>query len=69
MAYKMLNNILNARRPLTTSTAMLFEAALGVPAKTLMSMQVDYNMQVSRKDHSFAKRLADIRKIAASLLW
>ena len=30
ISYKILNDILNCRRPLTTSTAMLFEAALGI---------------------------------------
>ena len=32
ISYKMLNHILNERRPLTPNTAMLFEAALGVDA-------------------------------------
>ncbi len=30
-----LNEILNARRPITEKTALLFEAALGIPAYTL----------------------------------
>ena len=45
ISYKILNDILNCRRPLTTSTAMLFEAALGISAGLLMRMQLDYNMQ------------------------
>ena len=39
ISYKVLNDILNCRRPLTTSTAMLLEAALGVSAGLLMRMQ------------------------------
>jgi addiction module HigA family antidote len=35
VSYKVLNDILNERRPLTTSTAMMFEAALNVPAHSL----------------------------------
>jgi len=65
ISYKMLNDILNERRPLTTTTAMLFEAALNVPADSLMRLQLKYNMQVARKDKTFLNRLAAIRKVAA----
>jgi addiction module HigA family antidote len=65
MPYKALNNILNERRPLTTTTAMLFEASLGVPADALMRMQLEYNMQVAQKDKKLLSRLAQIRKVAA----
>lgn len=63
----MLNDILNCRRPLTTSTAMMFEAALSINAGLLMRMQMDYNMQQTANDKSFMERLAKIRKIAAVL--
>ena len=36
ISYKVLNDILNCRRPITTQTAMLFEAALGISASLLM---------------------------------
>jgi addiction module HigA family antidote len=65
ISYKMLNNILNERRPVNTQTALLFEAALDVPADSLICLQTEYNMQVVNQDKSFAKRLAEIRKIAA----
>ena len=68
MSYKMLNHILNERRPLTIQTAMLFEAALGVPAYMLISMQTDYNMRIADQDKSFSKRLAEIRKAVATVL-
>jgi addiction module HigA family antidote len=67
LSYKILNDILNERRPITTSTAMMFEAALNVPADSLMRLQLKYNMQVAKKDSKLNKRLAEIRK-AASLL-
>ncbi|KAA6323905.1 Antitoxin HigA [termite gut metagenome] len=67
MSYSVLNEILNARRPLTTNTAMLFEAALDVEAEPLMRMQLKYNIQIARQDKTFAQRLAEIRKIAAIL--
>ena len=65
ISYKMLNNILNERRPITSQTAMLFEAALGIPAHMLDGMQSDYNMQVARRDKSLAERITHIRKAVA----
>ena len=44
ISYKMLNDILNCRRPLTTPTAMLFKVALGRSAEVLMRIQIDYNI-------------------------
>ncbi|MDR1884550.1 MAG: HigA family addiction module antidote protein [Prevotella sp.] len=67
MPYKVLNFILNEHRPLTPMTAMLFEAALEIPADMLIGMQTDYNMQVARKDSKLNKRLSEIRKVAAML--
>ena len=67
MSYSVVNEILNARRPLTESTAMLFEAALGVEADTLMRMQLKYNMQIIRKDKKLIERFNEIRKIAVAL--
>lgn len=67
ISYKILNDILNCRRPLTTTTALLFEAALGISAGLLMRMQLDYNMQQTTSDKSFMERLAQIRKYAALL--
>ncbi|MDR1879614.1 MAG: HigA family addiction module antidote protein [Tannerellaceae bacterium] len=67
MSYTVLNEILNARRPLTANTALLFEAALGVDADTLMRIQTKYNMQTARKDKSILDRLAQIRKVSAVL--
>jgi addiction module HigA family antidote len=67
MSYKILNNILNERRPVTTATAMMFEAALGVPAYSLINLQTKYNMQVATRDKSLAERLAKIRATVAAL--
>jgi len=65
VAYSVLNEVLNAKRPVTTEYALLFEAALGIDAEPLIGMQTDYNMQVMRKNKSFADRLAKISKVAA----
>lgn len=67
ISYKILNDILNCRRPLTTATVMLFEAALGISAGLLMRMQLDYNMCQADSDKSFMERLNQVRKYAALL--
>ena len=65
VAYSVLNEVLNAKRPVTTEYALLFEAALGIDAEPLVGMQADYNMQVMRKNKSFTDRLSEISKIAS----
>ena len=65
--YKNMNDILNCRRPITANTALLFEAALGIPAHILIGMQMDYNLQIAKSDKTFTERLSKIRKIAAAL--
>ena len=67
MSYTVFNDILNERRPLSATAAMMFEAALGVKADMLMRMQTKYNLQVVSQDKSFAARLAQIRKAVAML--
>lgn len=67
IGYSVLNEILNARRPLTEKTAMMFEAALGVDAEPLLKLQMKYNMRVARKDQTFMQTLDKIRRIAAIL--
>ena len=67
MSYSVLNEILNARRPVTEKTAMMFEAALGVDAEPLMRLQMRYNVRAAKKDSSFMQRLEKIHKIAAML--
>ena len=65
IAYSALNEILNAKRPVTEKTALLFEAALGVNAEPLLKLQMKYNIQTTKEDSSFMKRLANVRRIAA----
>ena len=67
MSYSVVNEILNGHRPLTEISAILFEAALGVEADTLMRLQLKYNMQIIRKDKKLINRFNDIRKVASIL--
>ncbi|MBR2195195.1 MAG: HigA family addiction module antidote protein [Neisseriaceae bacterium] len=65
LTYSVVNEILNGRRSLTAKTALMFEAALDVPADALMYLQTKYNMRATRNDKSVANVLKGIRKIAA----
>ena len=65
LSYSALNEILNAKRPITTEFALFLEAALGVNADLLVRMQTDYNIQVARKNNSLHEKLNNIKKIAA----
>ena len=67
LTYSVVNEILNGHRSLTAKTALMFEAALDIPADALMYLQMKYNMQTTRKDKSVMDILKDIRKIAAVL--
>ena len=65
LTYSVVNEIINGRRPLTAKTALMFEAALDIPADSLMYLQTKYNMQTARKDSSIREALKKVRKIAA----
>lgn len=67
MSYTALNEILNAKRSVSTTSAYLFEAAIGIPATTLLKLQMRYDMKTAQSDRGFMDRLASIRKIAAVL--
>ncbi len=69
MSYKILNDILNERRAVTPTTAMMFEAALGIPAYSLISIQTKYNMQIACQDSTFMAKLEKIRTaVSAAML-
>ena len=67
LTYSVVNEILNGRRSLTAKTALMFEAALDIPADALMYLQMKYNLQTTRNDKSLADILKGIRKVAAVL--
>ena len=67
MGYSVLNEILNGRRSLSTTSALMFEAALGIPAESLMKLQLKYNMQTARTDKTLADKLKEIAQVAAIL--
>ena len=63
----MLNDMVNCKRPVTTQYALLFEAALGIPAHILIGLQSNYDMIMAKRTPSFAEKLKKVRKIAAAL--
>jgi addiction module HigA family antidote len=67
MSYTVLNEVLNRKRAVTAEYALLFEAALGIEAGMWIRIQADYNMQTAKQNKSFAARLAEIRKMTATL--
>lgn len=68
IAYSALNEILNARRPVTEKTALLFEAALGVNAEPLLKMQMRYNLQSTKSDSTFYDEIGKSKKGGCSLV-
>lgn len=67
VSYTVLNEILNAKRPLNTEFAMLVEAVLDLDAEPLLKMQTRYNMQMAKNDRKFMEKLNKVRKIGAML--
>ena len=67
MGYSVLNEILNGKRPVTTNSALMFEAALDIPADSLLKLQMKYNMHTARKDNALVEKLKLIRRVAAML--
>ena len=65
--YSQLNEVLNAKRQLTTEYALLIEAILDLPAEPLLKMQARYNMIITRRTPAFIRKLKNVRKYAAVL--
>ena len=53
LSYSALNEILNAKRPISTEFALFLEAALDINADLLVRMQTDYDLQMARKNDTF----------------
>lgn len=68
VSHTVLNEILNGKRPVTSSFALLVEAALGIKAYILVNLQTDYDLQIAEHDKTTMIRLEKIRNICASLL-
>lgn len=67
VSYTILNDMVNCKRPVSPQYALLFEAALGIPAHILAGLQSDYDMLVAKRNPTLMERIANIRKAAAVL--
>ncbi len=67
ISYTALNELLNGKRPLTPTTALMFETALDIPADAMMSIQTKYTMQTARRDEGILSWLSRIPRVAAML--
>lgn len=65
--YTQLNEILNAKRPVTTDFALMMEAALGINPEMLVNMQAHYNMSVARQKKPLMIRLVNIKRACAAV--
>lgn len=66
-SYSQFNEVLNGKRALTSELALLLEASLDIEAQPLMKLQLDYNLQQTKSNPTFLKRLASLRRVAAIL--
>lgn len=67
ISYTLLNEVLNGKRQVNTELALLVEAALDIPAESLLQMQARYNMLTVKRNKSFMEKLQNVRKIVAAL--
>ena len=67
MSYSVLNELLNGKRSLSPTNALIFEAALDIPADALMNIQTKYTMQTARQDRKILMWLSKIPRVAAML--
>lgn len=62
-----LNEVLNGKRPVSTEYALMLEAVLGIDAGIWLRLQLDYNLQMTKKNETFLAKLAKLRRVAAVL--
>lgn len=62
-----LNDFLEGKVRLDAELAMMLEAAVGLKASWLLSLQNEYDMLVAGQNESFIAKLLRIRRIAAAL--
>lgn len=67
MCQSVVNEILKGHRSITPATALLFEAALDIPADSFVRLQTKYIMQQARKDPTLLERIKHIGHVTAVL--
>ena len=64
---QLISDLLNGKQRLDAELAMMLEAAIGLKASWLLSLQNEYDMLVAGHNESFMEKLQRIRQIAAAL--
>ncbi len=64
-SYKLINDVLNGKKPLSADLALLISAYLNISPHLLMTLQTGYDMAKAYSNKSFSLRLANIRKAVA----
>jgi addiction module HigA family antidote len=67
VSYTVINDIINGKRAVNPQYALLFEAALGIPAHILAGLQSDYDLLTAKRNKLFLEKLKHVRKIVAAL--
>ncbi len=67
IAYSVVNEVLNAKRPVSVEYALLIAKALNLDADTFIRMQAEYDLQTTKRNQSFMRRLTSVRKITSVL--
>ena len=67
LTYSVVNELLNGKRPVTTRTALMVETALGIPAYSLLRLQLKFDMQTARNDTKLKSRLKKIERFSSVL--
>ena len=65
IAYSVINEVLNGKRPVTIEYALLIGKALDLDAGTFIRMQSEYDMQMAERNEWFMEKLKQIRRVAA----
>ena len=67
IAYSVVNEVLNCKRPVTVEYALLIAKALDLDTEPLLALQTRFDMITTKRDRSFLRRLSAVRKIASVL--
>ena len=65
--YTRMNEILNGKRPVTASFALMVQAAIGLDSEYLTTLQLRYNLTLAPQKPALKKRLEEIRMASALL--
>ena len=67
VADSLVDELIKGRKDFTVEYALMIEAALGIDADFWLNLQTNYNKAKARHNTSFMAKLANIRRVAATL--